>query len=256
MQDELKKIGLSENEAKVYLALLELGSATADEVAKKADVKRPTTYVQLEALMKQGLVSSFERLVKKGGAEKTFFRAEDPEHLKKIAETGKKKAEERAVVLENALPELLKLFAFSGERPKVRFFEGVEGLKTAQDEFLKSDAEEVLSISSADDILRIFPAHTENHATRRSKKGIRARLIYTTKKGAFLKQSDKEANRESRFIPPEKFPFSCDLSIYGKTIAISALRERPAGVVIEDKEIANSLRAIFYLVWEYSRQFN
>ena len=82
MLEELKKIGLSENETRVYLALLELGGSTAQEISKKAGVKRATTYVQLEALMKFGLVTSFEKAPeRKNGAQKTFFRAEDPEHL-------------------------------------------------------------------------------------------------------------------------------------------------------------------------------
>lgn len=256
MQDELKKIGLSENEAKVYLALLEMGSATADEVAKKAGVKRPTTYVQLEALRKQGLVSSFEKQVKKGGAEKTFFRAEDPEYLKKIADREKKKADERENILREALPELQKLFSFSGERPKVRFFEGVEGLKTAQEEFLKSGAREVLSIVSIDDVIKFFPSHTEEYSSKRSQKKISAKLIYTSSRGHFLKKSDNDANRESRFIPKEKLSLSCDISVYENTVAIFALREKPIGVMVEDKDIANSIRAVFYLIWDYANQFN
>ena len=61
MFDELKKIGLSENETGAYLALLELGSATAQDISKKSGIKRATTYVQLEALMQLGLVTSFEK---------------------------------------------------------------------------------------------------------------------------------------------------------------------------------------------------
>ena len=87
MLDSLKKIGLSENEAKVYLATLELGSSTAQQIAQKAELKRPTTYVQLETLMKRGLVTSFEKGPSTSpGQGKTMLRAEDPEHLKPIFE--------------------------------------------------------------------------------------------------------------------------------------------------------------------------
>lgn len=101
MLDELKKIGLSENEAEVYIALLELGSATAQEIAAKSGIKRTTIYVQIEALMKMGLVTSFEKEMSKGKAPKTYFRAEDPEHLKNIVENEKRQAVYRCKILGN-----------------------------------------------------------------------------------------------------------------------------------------------------------
>src|SRR3989338_8163639 len=124
MLDELKKIGLSENEAEVYITLLELGSATAQEIATKSGIKRTTIYVQIEALMKMGLVSSFEKEMNNGKVPKTYFRAEDPEHLKKIV--GKERAlmAERESMLEKILPGLGKIYLSGGDRPRVRFFEG------------------------------------------------------------------------------------------------------------------------------------
>lgn len=244
MLDELKKIGLSENEARVYLALLELGSETAQEIAKKAGVKRATTYVQLEALIKMGLVTFFEKL------KKTYFRAEDPEHLIKIAEREKKLAREREGALEEILPGLGKLYLSSGERPRVRFFDGVEGLKTMQTEFLKSGAKEVESFSSADDVLKIFPNLAEEYTARKIKKGVKSKIIYTSSRGAFLKPYDEATLREARFVPPEKFPLSCDIAIYGNTVAISVLKNKIFGVVIENKDIADSMRSFFALAWE------
>lgn len=242
--DSLKKIGLSENEAKVYLALLGLGSSTAQQIAQKAELKRPTTYVQLETLMRRGLIASFEKGVK------TFFRAEDPEHLKQVLEKEKEEQKERASTLENILPELGNLYLSAGERPRVRFFEGVEGLKTIQDEFLKSRAKKIKSVVNVDDVVEIFPTHPEKYAPRRVQKGIESKLIYTSKNGDILKESDAQMLRESKFIPPEKFPFSGDLAIYLNNVAMSVHRKKPFGVVIESEEIAKSLESVFDLLWE------
>jgi len=251
MLDELKKIGLSDNEAKVYLALLELGSSTAQEIAKKSGVKRATTYVQLEALSKMGLATLFEKAPeRKNGAPKTYFRAEDPEYLSKILEREQKTTNERSQALKEILPELGKLYLSSGERPRVRFFEGIEGLRTMQNEFLKSKEKEIFSFSSADDMLRIFPKHPSEYSPRRVKKGIFSKLIYTGSAGKILKESDPEMMREAKYVPPERFPFTCDVAIYGNRVAVSALRKKPMGVIIESQEIADSFRAIFNLAWE------
>ena len=53
IQDVLKSIGLDDKEARVYMALLELGTATVHPIANKAEIKRPTTYLILEQLLKK-----------------------------------------------------------------------------------------------------------------------------------------------------------------------------------------------------------
>ena len=254
MLDELKKIGLSENETKTYLALLELGGSTAQEVSKKAVVKRATTYVQLEALMKLGLVTSFEKAPeRKNGAPKTFFRAEDPEHLAKILERAKKLEEERARTLSVILPDLGKLYLSAGERPRIRFFEGIEGVKTMLSGTfkVKTEAKEILGITDLDSALQIFPKLAEEYASERVKHEIHSRIIYTGSQGPILKKTDSAMLRESRFLPKDKFPFSGDISIYGDEVVISAIKSaKPFGIIMESKEIADSLRAVFELAWQ------
>jgi sugar-specific transcriptional regulator TrmB len=244
MLDNLKKIGLSENEAKIYLALLEIGNSTAQQVAQKAGLKRPTTYVQLESLMKRGLVTSFEKGVK------TLFRAEDPEHLNQVLEKEKEEQKEKVGTLEKILPGLGNLYLSAGERPRVRFFEGIDGIKTAHDEFLKTRAELIKSLMNADDILEIFPSHRENYVPKRVQKGIRSKLIYTSTKGDFLKESDQKMLRESKFVPKDKFPFAGEIAVYNKSIAVSIFHKRPFGIIIESDDMAKSFEAVFDLLWE------
>lgn len=250
MLEELKKIGLSENEAKIYLALLELGSSTVQKIGEKAGTKRPTAYVQLESLMNQGLVTTFEK------GKKTLFRAEDPEYLKKVIEKNKKRITEEEHALDAVLPGLEKLFLAAGERPRVRFFEGIEGLRTMQKECLRVDKNSRLEvIYSRDDLLKLLPANLEDYTKKRVARNIRSRMIYTSSKGSELKATDKEMLRESRYIPKEKFPLSCDITLYGDTVALAALREKPIGILIESKEIANSLKTVFALAWEAAEKY-
>ena len=244
MLDELQKIGLSKNETRVYLAMLELGGSTAQHIAQKAQVNRATTYVQLETLMNMGLVSTFEKGVK------TFFRAEDPENLKKVIEKEKATVVEREKRLREFMPDLEKLFLSASERPRVRFFEGKEGLFTILKDFLKTRDKSIEAVASLDNILDVFPTHLEDYSAERVKKGIHSKFIYTSSRGPILKQSDQEMRRESRFVPAEKFPFTCDITIYENKVAVSSLRDKPFGIVIESKQVTNSLRALFYLAWD------
>ena len=56
LEKELEKIGLTEKEAAVYLALLKLGPTTALKIARETGIKRPTVYTTLDALKGRGLV--------------------------------------------------------------------------------------------------------------------------------------------------------------------------------------------------------
>lgn len=244
MLDNLKKIGLSENEAKVYLALLELGSSVAQQVAQKAELKRPTTYVQLESLMKRGLTTSFEK------GTKTLFRAEDPEHLKQVLEKEKEEQKEKAEALNKVLPGLGNLYLSAGERPRVRFFEGIEGLKTIQDEFLKTKESLIKAITNTDDVLKLFPQHEKSYIPKRVEKGIKSKIIYTSSQGDFLKKTDTEMLRESKFVGYDEMPLSGDITIFGNKVKISATSKKPFGIIIESEEIAKSLGAMFDMLWK------
>ncbi|MBI5644702.1 helix-turn-helix domain-containing protein [Candidatus Kaiserbacteria bacterium] len=118
MLKELQDIGLSEKEARVYLASLELGQTTAEKLAKHAKVNRSTTYVQLESLMKRGLISTHE------ADKKAVFAPESPEILKRLLLKQRDDINSRERDLATILPMLVQQYEGAGEWPLVRFFPG------------------------------------------------------------------------------------------------------------------------------------
>ena len=78
IENDLQKIGLTEKEAKVYLAALELGQSTVQQISQKAKVNRATTYVILESLMDKSVIKTLEQ------GKKRFFVAEGPYALKNV----------------------------------------------------------------------------------------------------------------------------------------------------------------------------
>src|SRR3989344_8581990 len=103
MLKQLTSLGLSDNEAKVYMAMLELGSATVLEISAKAGVNRPTTYVQIESLKKMGLVSTQTK------GKKQIFIPESPDQLEFMIEREKKEIEVKKEELQKLLPELVNI---------------------------------------------------------------------------------------------------------------------------------------------------
>ena len=247
MLNQLKNIGLTDNEAKVYLAMLELGPAPVLEIATKAGINRPTAYFQIEGLKKRGLVSAQTK------GSKQLFIAESPDQLKHLIERERLLVDQKKSELEEILPDLTELFSSWEDRPTVRYYEGKEGLLRMQELILKSKINDVLGMSSLDDLHKLFPNHSADYVNRRVQKKIRSRFIYTSKQGPILKETDAKLLRESRFIPPDKMPFTSDLTIYGNSVALVSLKERPVGIVIEHKQISDSFRSLFEFTWSMAK---
>ncbi len=249
LEKELQKLGLSDKEAKVYLSSMELGPSPVQNIAGKAGVNRATTYVMIESLIGRGLMSSFEK------GKKRFFTSGSPDHLLALLHKEEVEIKEKTRQFEEILPELKTLFAAAEEKPRLRFFEGAEGLRAIQDDILKSKYESFEEVVALDEFYKIFPPDDKDHRKKLSDKtkDMSFRLIYTTAKGKSL--SSKEGRRERRYIPPEKFPFSTDLVIYGQKVAIGVCKGKIIGVIIESKEISETLRAIFNLAWDAAEKY-
>ena len=61
--------------------------------------------------------------------------------------------------------------------------------------------------------------------------------------------------REAKFVPKEKFPFSSDIAIYDNKVAISSLKGKLIGVIIESDSITKTLKSLFYLAWEAADKY-
>ncbi|HUD02838.1 MAG TPA: helix-turn-helix domain-containing protein [Candidatus Paceibacterota bacterium] len=244
MLKELQDIGLSEKEAKVYLASLDIGRATADQLAKQSKIVRSTTYVQIESLMKKGLMSTYQE------GKKTYFAPESPEYLKRIFELKKQEFEVKEHELANFLPELLNKFEGAGERPMVRFFSGKEGITAMREETLKLKKDDEILIIYCYDALKNIYTEKElfSYTNRRIERGIKVRSVYT-KKGVSLARDDITPNAARRFIPYDKMPIGSDFFVYKNNVAVMSLNSPIFGIIIESKEIAESFRVFFSLMW-------
>ena len=97
---DLIDFGLSEKEAEIYIALLELEVATVQEIAKKTGINRSSSYVVLESLKKKGLVG-----ISEDKSIQQFF-ASSPEVLLRAASESAKKQSSMLERIENIVPEL------------------------------------------------------------------------------------------------------------------------------------------------------
>ena len=236
LEQTLKELGLSENEAKVYLANLELGATTVQEVARKSGVKRTTIYTLLDALKQRGLLAEYRKGVK------TYLVAEDPQRLERVLQ-------EREDKLKAALPELRSLYNLSPSKPKVRFYEGREGIKQVYQDTL-DEGKEIRCFVGWQSMVKAMPDYWSSYIAERVKRGIWVRALADRSEESkhYQAQGEKEL-RELRFLPEGARPFNTEVNIYGNKVAMLTFGKEVIGVIIESEDIANTWRMVFEVIW-------
>lgn len=234
----LEQFGLYGKKADVYLASLELGSATVIEIAKKAGIKRTTGYDILMDLEKDGLVSETAK------GKKRLFIGEDPEKIKRDLSNKER-------LFSEILPQLKSIHNISGTKPKIRFYEGVEGVKEVYNDTLKYGGEFVAF--GSEDVVKILGEHwTIDYIKRRVAKEIRVRAIlpHTEYLEKEIQGKDQEQLRTTKLIDRKKYPFSIEIDIYGYSKVALLSSKEMLGVIIESTEIYNTMKLIFELLWD------
>ncbi len=110
----LEEIGLSDKEASVYVALLQVDHDSVLDLSKRTGINRTTIYPVLETLAKKGLVSEMQI------DKKVHYKAEPPERLESFVERRKLNFEEQSKRLKDIVPQLKSIQRESGERPVVK----------------------------------------------------------------------------------------------------------------------------------------
>ena len=250
LENEIKKLGLSDKEAKVYLAALELGQATAAEIAAFSGIVRVTAYVILEELRKKGLVSAFLK------SKKTYFAAEPPERLSNLFEIEERRLKESFSGLKKILPDLNKLYESRDKRPKVRLFEGSEGINSLREDILKTKTKFLYQILPLDVISknlseRKFQDSTSAKASADREKvkklyNIPSKSIYYNKKGKIF--PEKSGGAEYKFLADK---FETEIIIYGEKIVFINAKKKPVGIIIDDSVISSTVKAFFEALWKF-----
>ncbi|MDO8593965.1 MAG: helix-turn-helix domain-containing protein [bacterium] len=237
----LQSFGWSEKEATIYIALLELGKGTVTEISRKSGISRTNSYNILDSLSNKGVVSI------SGKEPKQEYAAESPETITTALKRQAEEITERIRKSEEIVPELTLLHA-KQNRPKVKFYEGADGLRQVYEDTLTA-SEPIRAYASVDDVHKALPSYFPNYYKRRAKKGIAIRAIFPkTEVSTELATRDTEEKREVAFIPREKYDFSPEINIYDDKIMIASWREK-LGIIIESAEIAHAMKQIYELAW-------
>lgn len=239
----LKDLGLTDNEARIYLAALGLGSSSILKIARAAEIKRTTVYSVIESLKLKGLIS--EEL--KGW--KKYLVAESPEKLEKVLE-------EKRNNFKKSLPEFLALHNLKGSNAMIKYYEGLEAVKNIYENLLKviKTHEDYLVIGAQDQWYNLDSKFFQTFIKKRAKLPINIRLLFTDSKIAREHQKIQQVYNEQIRILPKDTKLTTNLIIIPKKIVIHQLTPPVMAMVIENPSIVQMHRELFEIVWKSTKK--
>ena len=237
---DLENLDLSANEAKVYLAALELGETSVERISKKSGVKRTTVYLAVESLEKKGLISQSRR------KNKAFYYAESPQKIKH-------RLAEKLEAVNRIMPELLSITNLIDKKPIIRFFEGTEGMKEVFREIANSSVSENYAWYSDSWMINFDSQWVENvFIPTRIKNRVWINCFHPdTEKFKEIAKTNAVQLRRFKAISPALYNISISINLYNKDcIGIMSFEEQ-FGLIIESRKIYESLLSIHKTMWSF-----
>jgi sugar-specific transcriptional regulator TrmB len=240
IKQSLIESGFNEKESVLYLAALELEESGMTELSKKAGLKRSTAYIIFESLQKRGLLGSVET------SSGTKIHAVSPDVIAS-------KLRGQLDQFTEILPEIKALTHKTNRRPKITYFEGIDGYITACEDSLKNPQIIQRQIGSLSEIHKTMTRDYDLNTflPTRIKQNIYLRALYFEEPEleSFVDRDHKKELREIRYIPA-KYHHKTFTMIYENKVVVATTRENLITVVIESEDIAESERQKFDFIWD------
>lgn len=241
IESTLSELGLKKSKGVVYLSALGLGPSSSQEIAEKSGLPRTTTIEVLERLVEMGLMSYVEH------GRKREYTAEPPEKLKILLD-------ERERRLKEVLPELKSMVSTKGRRPKVRMYEGLEGVKAVFEDTLTAKDRTLRGILSMADLYKVpGRRYMNDYVRRRISKGYSLCVIRSEQKEVEETwPTSVEEQRELRYAPADVL-FPMTVYIYDNKVGIIGTEKENFGMIIESQDYYQTQKNLFELTWQVSR---
>lgn len=232
----LKSLNLTDDQASVYVAALELGQATMLALAKKSGVNRTKIYRFIEELKIRQLITETRK------RKRNLYGAVHPEQLVEMTR-------ETTREVESLLPELLAVYNRSRTKPRVTFYEGVEGMKDVYADTLK-ERKEIVGWSDYEYSFKVLRGYLTHYPQERVKRNIFYKVIARENlETRRLQKIGFKELREVRVTPSGDQ--QTELYVYGNKVAHLNFRSNPVfAVIIEDPAISATMRQIWKEAWE------
>jgi len=246
----LKQIGLTEGEIKVYDALLSVGECSKAKLAKESEVSPSKIYDVCNRLARKGLIS----IVKKHGV--LHFKAANPERLYDFLNIKEQELKKEKSVIDSLLPSLLQKYSEFKEDTDVEVFYGWQGMVTCYDDIIntcrKGDTNYIFGASMGKDFKRADQFFNQ-YMKKANKKGFSIRIIFNENVRGHQERTNFYHNKphDARFMLQDTF---LEINTYKDTVLLVMLFKKPIVIRVRGKEAADSFRKFFATMWTQAKK--
>ena len=244
----LETIGLTKNEIKIYLALLELGSSTSGAIIKKTKIHTSKVYDGLERLANKGLVTHVIISNTKN------FKAVSPDRLLDFLEDKKKEISEEENEIKNILPQLKLLQQVKTDDTQAEIFQGWKGMETVFNEGIKAmnknDIWYVLGAYAGEDQEKTNALITKV-IKKCEKKKMKWKVLYNESARETFQYEQQSPITENKFLPQET---PATINIYKDVTFIALWIKNPIAFKIKSKKVADSFKKYFEIMWALGKE--
>jgi predicted transcriptional regulator len=242
-----RNLGLTENEIKIYSALLKLGESTSGQIVKESDLRTGRLYNILESLKNKGFISEITKNNIK------YFSPAEPQKFKEYIEKKKEELDGQEKEVDKIMPEIMEMINSKKTKQKIEIYTGLEGLKTAFSKefplYKKGATGYVFGVASYKDYeKKVNDFFVNNLMPKRAFSGIKIKRIFSedAKKDNFY--SKKGA--ETRYLP---YQSPVAFNVVGNLVSIGIITAEPLVISIESEEVAKSFIQQFELLWKIAK---
>ncbi|MFA6973524.1 MAG: helix-turn-helix domain-containing protein [Parcubacteria group bacterium] len=239
----LLQLNFTEKEISTYVALLELGASSVQEISRQSGINRVSIYEAIAELKIKGLVSESRR------GKKKLFVAEDPGAIMELIHARKAKLHAEEHNLQNAILPLLKAINVRQEnKPQIKFFEGAEGINKVYDEYILKNRD-VINCGSYETATKVISFQKEMDYFRdiAKRKPFYRMILEDTPLNRKFAEAGKGVTH-TKFLP-EGTKTSADIVVAGPLLALVSYDKENA-TLIEDESIAASMKMYLDFMWE------
>ena len=252
----LVRLGLSENEAKVYLGFLKYPDVTAADVARELDMDKSSCYRAVVNLLTLGLVVT--RPKNRG----TTYTAVNPNQLTLLLDKKRTELDIQALALDSYITSLAQSIpAKNTIGTRVKMERGLEGLQSMMEDRLKFGGSTQLERWFSDHPLILTPdwsRYIKDYAKRRISLNISVKGLYDTQASTSnygeLMRSSAKILKEVRILP-QGIDNKQAFVIYADKVAfVTPDRDDLVVLTIQEPILVNLLSDMFYFIWERSER--
>ncbi|MBT3538521.1 hypothetical protein HOF40_02440 [Candidatus Parcubacteria bacterium] len=249
---QLQQFDLSENEASIYLAALELGSSSVQQIAGKAKLNRVTAYGIIEGLIKKGFLHEEKDKTKRKIAPYS------PTKLYDIVSRREDAVKRQVTLLNSLVPELKQTTKQPNVKTNVIYYEGEEGLKNWASDALEAEGE-LLEWTKIESFSKKFDEYLRSYYyPEKFKRQVPTRFIFldTPEARMYFQEryidNPKAPPAKARFIPQDMFETPGFMVIYNDRYSIALPKEMRA-VTVVDSLIADAQHKIWEFGWAHAK---